>query len=126
MRTGRTKTICRRCFIAELTSRHESVIRQRLREARFPETKTLRDAFRDSQDAERERSLPPLPVNRKREIRHLRFRRMPDIGYMAIRSSIPLSSCLPNRPYPPANSSSLRGIHRPAPDKSRIGNSKGV
>src|SRR5437764_15478639 len=29
---------------AELTSRHESVIRQRLREARFPEVKTL-DAF---------------------------------------------------------------------------------
>src|SRR5690348_8536777 len=29
---------------AELTSRHESVIRQRLREARFPEIKTL-DAF---------------------------------------------------------------------------------
>ena len=42
--TGRTRTICTRSSSAEQASRHESVIRQRLREARFPEVKTL-DTF---------------------------------------------------------------------------------
>ena len=44
MRIGRTRTISTRSSRAEQASRHESVIRQRLREARFPEVKTL-DTF---------------------------------------------------------------------------------
>ena len=44
MRIGPTKTISTRSSAAEQASRHESVIRQRLREARFPEVKTL-DTF---------------------------------------------------------------------------------
>ena len=44
MRTGRMKECLHEVLTAEQALRHESVIRQRLREARFPEVKTL-DSF---------------------------------------------------------------------------------